>query len=827
MSDITGTSKVGIGDASFTEIFRTFPESVVSFESSQFSEITQARAGEDPVDVVDVLDSQYIRNTKLGVTLGDSLTLSDVSSSAGTDVILSDGFFIPESDYVQVRLQLLNNGLNVTGSIASSSTITLEHLTTLPNNDLNSYPIKTFQFDGSFSSPNQGDILFTFNKPQYKTNLRVSANVNSPYGTGTLEMLSIINAPSVNLPALPQELEQIWDDPDWTEPDFAPGSPGPVPEAIMVLAEFDLTPNVLDAAITYAGGGNRFVFNAGPPETLDFQIPDEMLFNGTRLAEKKVTNLFENGLASIDANHNPTGFVLNAGSLLVSSTLESNLTSKANTYVATFRNTQVVTGRDTFITLTSSAFVSVDATQDITISGWLGIENLDDGSELERTTVAIDYYNPQSTQLFPSTTTDLDIDNDLLLQTFAVSETTIPAGTTKIKFRFEMASLDTGDSIKFRLLLPQVVQLGQATSDIFGIQSRNADVWTIPQADNITPVGGTIAVTVIGGGTASVGTLFDTTDPLTGQDGFKLTYDGTNWTFSIDDAGTTVTVVGADASIPEVPTVYVVEWNQAANSRRIWRDDVLIINDDTTVFTTPTVMPTNIYIGSNSSGTDQPNVVLQQFNVMRRATRGGVSINRLFSDTISLNDLSRMTITPLAAQGVMTAGTHDWVINIFIANFGNSQNTHNLGQFNSSNIFDNGFFFPSVGIPVGVTITIAYLIFNPSTSTSGTVARWNINVENDTTPTLIVSEPDYQSRVFLASVPWDGAGTWTTDVKEQSVSIVTPIQTLIDTVGWSDGNAIQIVVAENGSDSGSHRTYDTYDGDVNLAVQLHVEYTLP
>ena len=654
MSDIAGDSKIAVGDSASTEIFRDFPESF-EFSDAFSANKVEHRGSPEAITLRDVLDSQYIRNTLLAVTLSDSLSLSDFSSTAGADVILSDGFFIPESDYVQVRLQLLNNGLNVTDSILNTSSVTLEHTTVLPNNDVDVFPIKTMLFGGAFATPNDGDILFTFNKPKFKTNLRVSATVNSPFGLSTLEVLSIIDAPPVNLPAIPQEFDQVFDDADWTEPDFAPGSPGPTPEAQLVLTEFSFTDNVLDSDISYTGGGNRFIFNAGPPETLDFQSPDDVLFNTTRLSEKTVINLFDNTLAAIDANHNPSGFVLDAGALFVTSALESNLTSKSNTYVATFRNTLVPTGVDNPITLETSGFTAINAALDVTVSGWLGIENLDEGTEIESTSIVIDYFNHVGTKLAGSTTKVLTIDNGILLQTFSVSETTIPVGATKLKFRFVLTSLDGGDAIKFRLLLPQVVQLGQSTTDIFGVALREGDVWTIPQAGNIDPGMGTFVVQVIGGGAASVGTLFDTTDPTTGQNGFKLEYDGTNWTFTIDDAGAVVTLVGADSDIPLVSTAYIVEWNQAANSRRIWRDDTLLVNDDLTAFTTPSFVPTDIHIGSNANGADQPNVVLEKFTVTRRAARGGIPLAASISDAITVTDnASRLLARNLADNLDMT-----------------------------------------------------------------------------------------------------------------------------------------------------------------------------
>lgn len=614
------------------------PELIVVFSSSESSvEITQARAGDDPLAVADVLDSQYIRNTKLGVVLGDTLEVGEFSSTAGVDVILSDGFFIPESDYVQVRLQLLNNGLNVTDTITDTSTITLEHLTTLPNNDTDSFSVKTMTFSGAVATPNDGDILFTFNKPSYKTNLRISAMVTSPYGINVVEMLDIIPAPAVNLPAIPQDFEQVFDDPDWAEPDFEVEE-----KAVMVLAEFDLTANVLDPDITYAGGGNRFIFNTGPPESLDFQTPGEVLFNAKRLAEKTITNLFDNTLASIDSVHNPSGFVLSADGLLVSSTLEQNLTSKANTYVATFHNTLIAGGTDSLISLESASFTAINSALDLTVSGWMGIEYLDEGTEIETTTLTIDYFNNVGSTVGTPTTKTLDVDNDLLLQSFVLSETAVPAAATKIKFRFDISSLDGGDSIKFRLLLPQVTQLGQATTDIFGIASRAGDVWKIPQVSNLTPEGGTIAITVIGGGPASVGTLFDTTNPLTGQNGFKLEYDGTNLTFSIDTAGSTVTLVGADTDIPTVATTYSVDWHQVSGARKIWRDGTLIASDNTS-YSVPTIVPTSIYLGCKSDGTDQPNVVLQTFNITRRATRGGVTLESLLADNLATNDVVIVT----------------------------------------------------------------------------------------------------------------------------------------------------------------------------------------
>lgn len=130
--------------------------------------------------------------------------------------------------------------------------------------------------------------------------------------------------------------------------------------------------------------------------------------------------------------------------------------------------------------------------------------------------------------------------------------------------------------------------------------------------------------------------------------------------------------------------------------------------------------------------------------------------------------------------------------------------------------------FQNVNIPQGSTISVAYITLLEYGET-GTVCRLKIwgNDEDDAVAPTDVSEFEGLTKTN-ASVDWDGdpAQNW---VPQNTPSIVDIIQEIVGRGGWVSGNAMQIMILNDGSDSGAERQYEDYDTEPSEAPLLHIE----
>ena len=143
--------------------------------------------------------------------------------------------------------------------------------------------------------------------------------------------------------------------------------------------------------------------------------------------------------------------------------------------------------------------------------------------------------------------------------------------------------------------------------------------------------------------------------------------------------------------------------------------------------------------------------------------------------------------------------------------------------------FGVGLRFLSATIPQASTIDVAHLTFTVDQNQSGTVVRTNIYGEDADNPGTFSTIAEYNGRSKTSAVVWDGLSTWTAEGSEDSPSLVTPLQTIIDRAGFVSGNAVVFQWEDDDSDTGSDvwRLGYSYDNDTAKAPKLHVEYTAP
>ena len=143
----------------------------------------------------------------------------------------------------------------------------------------------------------------------------------------------------------------------------------------------------------------------------------------------------------------------------------------------------------------------------------------------------------------------------------------------------------------------------------------------------------------------------------------------------------------------------------------------------------------------------------------------------------------------------------------------------------STSRFNGGFYYPSITIPQGSTIDVAYITVEPANS-SVDDPNVDISLEDVDDAVDFATDADVTSRTrTTASVQWTASGIGTSPVN--SPSIVSPVQEVIDRVLWSSGNAL-VVLVDGRSDSSAQLRIDSYEKSSGAeAVILHIEYTEP
>jgi hypothetical protein len=132
-----------------------------------------------------------------------------------------------------------------------------------------------------------------------------------------------------------------------------------------------------------------------------------------------------------------------------------------------------------------------------------------------------------------------------------------------------------------------------------------------------------------------------------------------------------------------------------------------------------------------------------------------------------------------------------------------------------------GLRFTSIDIDQGATITNAYVEFTAQEAPKANAAELYFKAQDiDTAPTFTTTTSDISNRTTTtASVTWASVAPWDTNgAQYQSPDISSVIQEIVDRPGWTNNNAIAIVITGT---TGSHRVADAHGTGTN--VKLHVE----
>jgi len=135
---------------------------------------------------------------------------------------------------------------------------------------------------------------------------------------------------------------------------------------------------------------------------------------------------------------------------------------------------------------------------------------------------------------------------------------------------------------------------------------------------------------------------------------------------------------------------------------------------------------------------------------------------------------------------------------------------------------------PKIDIAPGSTITEAFIrikSYNEQAATDCNVKVHFNDVDDAVAPTTYAGFFDLS---LDAGVEWNALGAWVVGTEDDSPSLVSALQAIIDRESWAQNNAIQIVIKNNGSTYAARRYGFSIEANVGQdAVKLYAKWTEP
>jgi len=133
--------------------------------------------------------------------------------------------------------------------------------------------------------------------------------------------------------------------------------------------------------------------------------------------------------------------------------------------------------------------------------------------------------------------------------------------------------------------------------------------------------------------------------------------------------------------------------------------------------------------------------------------------------------------------------------------------------------------FPNITIPNGATIDSAYLKVTARSSDSSTPCDVNIGIETEDNPTAPTLGSDLIARSTGTTVDWDPVPSFSAGSTYNTPSIASILETHVARAGWASGNALIVIIRDNGTGSNQERRPATYNHTSYNPIQLIVTYT--
>lgn len=146
---------------------------------------------------------------------------------------------------------------------------------------------------------------------------------------------------------------------------------------------------------------------------------------------------------------------------------------------------------------------------------------------------------------------------------------------------------------------------------------------------------------------------------------------------------------------------------------------------------------------------------------------------------------------------------------------------------NNSNPVVAAFGFTGVTIPQGATINSASLILTGAGTYNAGAATIQATIygeDADDSAVLTTANGNMSTRTNTTASVATGSLVSVVLDTEYPFDVTSIIQEIVDRAGWVSGNALTLLLRDNGSDGSEWQEYYSYDGDPMKAAKLNIEY---
>ena len=155
--------------------------------------------------------------------------------------------------------------------------------------------------------------------------------------------------------------------------------------------------------------------------------------------------------------------------------------------------------------------------------------------------------------------------------------------------------------------------------------------------------------------------------------------------------------------------------------------------------------------------------------------------------------------------------------------FDNNDDYTIFGQ--AGGVVSHSFFrVPNVDIPPGANIISAKLTCKAYNAQAGTAIALNIYMNDHDDAVAPTSFAELAALDTTGFYVWDGEGAWIENTTYDSPDFKLAVQEVVDRPGWASGNAMMVLVKDDGSDNGAIRSPDSQDLAEGTAVLVTIEW---
>ena len=174
----------------------------------------------------------------------------------------------------------------------------------------------------------------------------------------------------------------------------------------------------------------------------------------------------------------------------------------------------------------------------------------------------------------------------------------------------------------------------------------------------------------------------------------------------------------------------------------------------------------------------------------------------------------------------IAASADDGACDVGGGGFSSSESAVDFGSSNVGGAQHCYFWYDNINIPAGAIIDSAVLRCRSAGTTSGTTVNVTLHFEQADDPIPPTTDSDLLGRSLDAGIDWDNLPAWTYGVNYDSPELSAPLQVIVNRGGWNSGQAVQVHVVDNGSDSTIERRVCTKDHFAYTGPDLVVSYHL-